>query len=183
MVAGREDRSEWIAAALEAYELPLVRYAVRLTGDLETARDVVQDTFMRLWSADREAVGDHLAQWLYTVCRNRALDVVRKERRMIPWRDAPTATPEAVASGTVAVAAERGAATDEVLAALARLPERDQEMVRLKFLDGLTYKQIAGVTGAPIGTVGYVIHTALAELRTLLADPPGAPRARKEATQ
>jgi RNA polymerase sigma-70 factor (ECF subfamily) len=42
----------------------------------------VQDTFLKLWQTDPDTVNGRLAPWLYTVCRNRAVDVCRKERRM-----------------------------------------------------------------------------------------------------
>ena len=75
-------RSDWIRSALAQYEGALTRYATHLTGDVERARDVVQDTFLRLCSQKPSRVRDHLAQWLFTVCRNRALDVLRKDNRM-----------------------------------------------------------------------------------------------------
>ena len=73
--------SEFLALALERYEAPLVEYATRILGDVEHARDVVQDTFLKLCRAGPGKVRDHLAQWLFTVCRNRAYDVRRKEGR------------------------------------------------------------------------------------------------------
>src|SRR5271165_7410479 len=76
------EHDSWVREAVAQFERPLAIYATRLVGDAETARDVVQDTFMRLCGQDRAAVGDHLAEWLFTVCRNRALDVLRKEHRM-----------------------------------------------------------------------------------------------------
>ncbi|MCA9437915.1 MAG: sigma-70 family RNA polymerase sigma factor, partial [Candidatus Omnitrophica bacterium] len=75
---------EWIRQALAEYEGPLLRYVHRMVGDLETARDVVQDAFLKLCSSRPEKVRDHVAPWLYTVCRNRALDIQRKESRMNP---------------------------------------------------------------------------------------------------
>ena len=77
-------KRRWTAEALERFEGPLVRYGVRLTGDLERARDVVQETSLQLCRAERREVEDHLAEWLFTVCRNRALDMQRKEGRMKP---------------------------------------------------------------------------------------------------
>ena len=50
-----------------------------LTGDLERARDVVQETFLRLAVQQPSSVDGHLAEWLYRVCRQRALDVCRKD--------------------------------------------------------------------------------------------------------
>jgi len=51
--------------------------------DLDRSRDVVQDTFIRLYKQDVEKVKGGLKSWLFTVCRNRALDVLRKEKRMV----------------------------------------------------------------------------------------------------
>src|SRR5687767_2937037 len=76
--------SQRIGDALSRYEGPLLRYARSLLGDLERARDVVQDTFLRLCREDPARVDGHLAQWLFTVCRNRALDVQRKDGRLRP---------------------------------------------------------------------------------------------------
>ena len=63
--------SEFLALALERYEAPLVGYATHILGDVEHARDVVQDTFLKLCREGPGKVRDHLAQWLFTVCRNR----------------------------------------------------------------------------------------------------------------
>ncbi|HRX83286.1 MAG TPA: sigma-70 family RNA polymerase sigma factor, partial [Pirellulaceae bacterium] len=76
------ETSDWINTVVQQYERPLVRYAAQITGDLERGRDVAQDTFLRLCKQDREQLDGHLVEWLYTVCRNRALDVRRKESRM-----------------------------------------------------------------------------------------------------
>src|SRR5689334_8392868 len=77
-------QADWVRAALDRYSGPLTRYALLITGNLEQARDVVQDTFIRLCAEDRTRIEPHLAPWLFTVCRNRALDVQRKERRLNP---------------------------------------------------------------------------------------------------
>src|SRR4051812_12624982 len=67
---------------------PLIRYATRLLGgDADRARDVVQDTFVKLVAQPAEAVNGHAVEWLFTVCRHRALDVLRKEGRMKRFGD------------------------------------------------------------------------------------------------
>jgi len=66
-------------AILRRFELPLLQYATRILGDRDRARDVVQETFVRM---QRDGVSLHdnaPAKWLFTVCRNRALNVCRKE--------------------------------------------------------------------------------------------------------
>ena len=76
------DQGRWISSAVQEYEGALVRYATQITGDLDRGRDVVQDTFLRLCKQDLQELDGRLAQWLFAVCRNRALDIRRKEDRM-----------------------------------------------------------------------------------------------------
>ncbi|MCC6145521.1 MAG: sigma-70 family RNA polymerase sigma factor [Candidatus Hydrogenedentes bacterium] len=159
--------AEWVWAALERYERPLLRYAQRFTQDEETARDVVQDTFLKVCTAERAQVEDHLAPWLYRVCRNRALDVMKKERRMQPMDEAvaarqasPAPPPRAVAAGNETEALVRQA--------LDGLPENQQEVFRLKFHDQMSYKQISEVTGFTVNNVRYLLHTSLKSVRTTL---------------
>ena len=81
------ERESWVQDAVARFEGPLTLYAARLLRDAETARDVVQETFLKLCASDRNSIDGHLAEWLFTVCRNRALDVLRKEHRMTQLRD------------------------------------------------------------------------------------------------
>jgi len=164
-------------AVLERHEGPLLSYALRLLGgDLERARDVVQDVFLRLVRADRAEVAAHLAPWLFRVCRNRALDVKRDVGRAAePGADADRGADERDA-GPLA----RLEVVDEVArvhAALARLPEREAELVRLKFEHGLSYDEMGEVTGLTAGNVGFLLHRALRTLRERL----GAPEPRRDA--
>lgn len=164
----------WIRAVMERFERPLVRYATSLTGSEERARDAVQDTFFRLCEAERTAVEEHLAAWLYRVCRNRSLDLRRKERPLRPLLDGEL---ERHASGepTPAAALEQREASAHLLACLAQLPESQQEVVRLKFQEGLSYREISEVTGHSVSNVGFLIHRAVRALRARLVRPEVAP--------
>src|SRR6185436_16343465 len=82
LVGDGPDDAVWIQTTLERLEGPLVRFALPITGDLESARDVVQDAFLRLLEQPRARVEGHVASWLFTVVRRRALDVRKKEGRM-----------------------------------------------------------------------------------------------------
>src|SRR5688572_27181922 len=79
-----------LSALLARYERPLVRYAQSVTGDVESARDVVQETFIKLARGEmRDGASPaeearHTEAWLFTVTRNRALDHHRKFSRIIP---------------------------------------------------------------------------------------------------
>ena len=164
MNAETPGKSDWVRAAVERHGGPLTRYAAQLTGNLDTARDVVQDTFLRLCQADPNRVQGHLAEWLFTVCRNRALDVLRKENRMKPLSEVDLATRPADGLSPAAEA-ERRETTSEVLRLLAGLPFNQREVVRLKFQNGLSYQEISRVTHLTVTNVGFLIHTAIKTLR------------------
>lgn len=160
-------RAEWVRAAVDRYAGPLTRYATLITGDLEQARDVVQDTFVRLCAEKPGRVNSHLAQWLFTVCRNRARDVQRKESRMKPISEVEMSL-QASSEPSPAAQAEQRETADEVLRLLAQLPENQQEVVHLKFQYGLSYQEISKVTNLTVSNVGFLIHTAIKTIRRQL---------------
>lgn len=164
-----ESREQFIEQALADYESPLVGYAMGFVHDLDRARDVVQDTFIRLCRQDVEKVRGGLKGWLYTVCRNRALDVLRKESRMRPLDDDRH---ERVISKLAAPdsAVDFNERIDQVMIYMERLPENQRTVILMKFRDGMTYKEISEVTGLSSGNVGFLIHTGIKRLKQLL--PP-----------
>ena len=167
-----EAKSEWIKAALREHEGPLLRYATQITGDLERARDVVQDTFLKLCAEEADELEGHLVPWLFTVCRNRALDLHRKEQRMKPLDDLELATrPDGKISPSAQ--AEQNESAGRARKFMKHLPPNQQEVVRLKFQNGLSYKEIAGVTKLSVTNVGFLIHTALKTLRQQMTETEG----------
>jgi RNA polymerase sigma-70 factor (ECF subfamily) len=139
-----------------------------LHGDADRARDVVQDTFVRLMAQPQEEVDGHTVEWLYTVCRHRALDVLRKEGRMKPFGEgeAERVTTGDPRPGRSLEQAELHAA---LLTMIEHLPRNQQEVVRLKFQDGFSYKEISGITSLSVSNVGFLIHTAVTRMRTEFA--------------
>jgi len=157
-----------VQGALRQYEAPLIRYAARITGDADRARDVVQDTFVRLWAEDAAKLNGKLAEWLFTVCRRRALDVNRKEHRMTTLEELGVDATASAAPGPDALAVQREG-EGEALRLLAALPPNQQEVIRLKFQNELSYQEISGVTGLSVSNVGYLIHTGLKTMRGWMA--------------
>ncbi|QEG20554.1 RNA polymerase sigma factor [Mariniblastus fucicola] len=158
----------WIDAAIEQYEAPLLRYAQHFVFDLESARDVVQDTFLKLCKQSENEMRPKLAKWLFTVCRNRAIDVCRKESRM------KVAPEDQISDQLVAraddsmnpmLAIEKVETAEGLLQHVSRLPDQQQEVLRLKFQGGLTYREIAEVTGLSSSHIGVILHTAITKLR------------------
>ena len=158
------NRAEWMRSVLAQHEGPLLRYATRITGDLERARDVVQDTFLRLCREHPERLNSHLAEWLFTVCRNRALDVVRKEARTRPLTDVDLSSRQS-AEPSPAHSAERREAAGDILRAIDELPANQQEVIRLKFQNDLSYREISRITKLSVSNVGFLIHTGIKTLR------------------
>ncbi|MAF64845.1 MAG: RNA polymerase subunit sigma-24 [Planctomycetes bacterium] len=168
--ARSEERAEhWIGAALAAHERGLTLYALRLLGDIERARDAVGETFLRLCKQPRDDVEHRLAEWLYTVCRNQALDVLRKEGRMSTL-PAENAADIQSADEPHTAAIERRECASRVMDAMEALPNNQRDALLLKFQQGLSYKEIARVTEETVGNVGWLIHTGLKKLRDRLGD-------------
>jgi RNA polymerase sigma-70 factor (ECF subfamily) len=163
---GTTGRLERIRRAIEDHQGRLIAFAWRITGDLESARDVVQDTFLRLCRQDLDAIDDHLPAWLFRVCRNRALDVRKKERPMRPLPD--TADPPDASAADPHELLEQTDGTARILAALSGLPATQQEALRLRFQEELSYKQISAVTGHSVSHVGVLIHEGIRTIRRRL---------------
>lgn len=162
-------KDEFVADALAKYEAPLIGYATGIVRDHERARDVVQDTFIRLYKQDIEKVQKGLKTWLYTVCRNRALDVLRKEGRAVVTDEEGFAKWEAEGLSPRAMT-DLDERVKQVTNCLDKLSANQREVIRLKFQQGMSYKEISEVTGLTSGNVGFLIHTGLKRMRSLLPD-------------
>ena len=176
MTSGRlpdERAGQWIREVLDRYERPLTSYAAAILGDLERGRDAVQETFLRLCKQERGAVEGHLPEWLFTLCRNQALDARRKASRMNSMsgdrRDGVAVAASLAAPSPVAEVETRDSVA-QVLAVLEGLPPKQQEVLRLKFQHGLSYKEISRVMDESIGNVGWLIHVGVKSLRGRLAE-------------
>ncbi len=164
---GHAVAAEWLWEILLKYEGDLLRYAQRIVGDEEQARDVVQETFLKLWRQDRAELDGHLVEWLYTVCRNQAVDVRRKEQRMHTLAEESWAVRESAGPAPATLAECRDSAA-QVLDLVDCLPANQQEVIRLKFQGGLSYKEISRVTGLTVSHVGVLLHTGLKTIRMKL---------------
>lgn len=153
---------------LRRFEIPLLQYATRIIGDRERARDVVQETFAKLQRKSGKQLALNSAKWLFTVCRNRALNVCRKERRMAYLDDNVLAC-RADEELSPREKVEEGEARGFLLEIVATLPLRQQEVLQLKFQDGLSYEEISEIANLSVSNVGFLIHTALRTLRSCFA--------------
>ncbi len=159
-----EPSEKWLLGALERYEKPLLKYALGICGDRELSRDTVQDTFLKLAAEAPNERPQNLPAWLFSVCRNRLIDVRRKQFRLVPLENSHLERDlDGVPPPSARLEATEQAAS--LLRMVDSLPERERELVRLKFQAGLSYREISQITGITEGHVGYLLHHAVKSMR------------------
>jgi RNA polymerase sigma-70 factor (ECF subfamily) len=144
--------------------------ALRIVGDPELAREVLQDTFLRSWDGRDayDAARGRVPWWLMGIARNRAIDLLRSRPHQARLREGERLSherPDALASETQDVRVTRRVVTE----ALARLSAVQREAIELTYYGGLTQAEIARQLGQPLGTVKSRIRDAMERLRHALA--------------
>jgi RNA polymerase sigma-70 factor, ECF subfamily len=153
---------------IEAQIPGLRRYARALTGDVSAADDLVQDCLERAlsrWSLWRP--GSNLRAWLFTIMRNVWINKIRLRRSAPPFAsldEVPEPGEPAQQHGSLALR--------DMEAALAALPAEQREAVLLVGLEGLSYAEVAEVTGVPLGTVMSRIKRGRERLALLMSGEP-----------
>lgn len=167
-----DDHRLWLHATFERLERPLIAYAMRLlAGNVEAARDCVQESFLRLCSESQSHVEGHVDAWLFKTCRNRAMDHHRQEARMMfDSNSSALATVTASGAEPAGYLSQREE-QEQLHVQIARLPTREQEVLSLRLGQGLSYKQIAEITDMSVSHVGVILHEAVTKLRTAMAGP------------
>lgn len=165
----QDEASVLVRRALDQHESTLIAYTSGiLGGDTERARDVVQDALLRLYLTEPDRVRENLKSWLFTVCRNRAFDILRKDHRLDLGNEDVI---EAATDHELDPAQSAGQQElyEQVWRSVDRLRPNQREVVRLKFLHDCSYQEIAGITGLSVGNVGFIMHHAIKKLRELLS--------------
>lgn len=173
--AGRPGESlEELFVALEG---SLLGYALRLLKDRDMAEDIVQEAFLQLHRQPPGSVRQPRS-WLYRTVHNLALNDLRAGARIVPLPDSAATGAHRDEGDPAHVLgadpADPQPLPDEHLArwegiglvrlGLRTLDGRTREVVRLRFQEGLSYKDIGARTGLTSGNVGYLLHHALKSL-------------------
>jgi RNA polymerase sigma-70 factor, ECF subfamily len=151
----------------------LRRYARVLTGDVNRADDLVQDTLARAW--EKRALwraGSDLRAWLFTIMHNVHVNQFSIRRRELA-ESSLDADEGPVAGWEIPVRATQSDRVElaEVLVQIGRLPTEQREVLMLAAVEELRYEDIARVQGIPIGTVMSRLNRAREKLRRMVADP------------
>lgn len=141
------------------------RAALAVTGSDAAADDVAQDAFERAFAGlSRFDASRPFGPWLHRIVVNRAIDLARRDRRLVRLDHAP---PEALAAW------EADASGDPaVLEALAALSPERRAVIVLRHLLDYRPPEIAEILGVPVGTVNSRLGRALDEMRDRLGDRP-----------
>jgi RNA polymerase sigma-70 factor (ECF subfamily) len=172
MRSGRTAKREEFEEIVNRFEIPLLQYARWITGDREQARDVVQETFVKFERNGALRRENDPATWLFTVCRNAALNVCRKERRMM-YVDEELIEARGNEQPMPFEQLQQKEASGFLLQIVGTLPPRQQEVIQLKFQNDLSYQQIAEILQTTANNVGVLLHTALKTLRQRYAQVAG----------
>ncbi len=157
------ERRRWVLSVLQQHEVPLLRFAVRLLGDEDAARDVVQFVFLRLCEQSPEQLRDRVAPWLFRVCRNKAIDVLRGRRRTEPLDDSRQALCDD-RQPDPAEEVENRELHGRLGDLIDRLPQGQREAIAL-WSEGFSYREIAQMTDRSEGNVRVLAHRAIKRLR------------------
>jgi RNA polymerase sigma-70 factor (ECF subfamily) len=156
-----------MTSVIDAYQAPLLRYAARLLNNATLAQDVVQNTLVKLFRQWQPGMvpGDHLRNWLFRVVHNEAVDAIRSEARRKRHHEAHGVAIELTGpAGGEASPAAREEREALVLQCLGKLEQPQQQVVLLRLQQGLSYEDIATITGHSSGYVGTLLHLAVKRL-------------------
>lgn len=150
---------EALGILYEAYKTPVYRLAFSMTGSRVLAEDITQDTFLRIQEkADTYRHNTSEAAWIFTIARNLTYDALRRQRRESP-EDTDSLLQLPSAEGNP----EGG--TYAFLDLISNLPAKDAEIVNLRILGDLSFKEIGRITKLSADACGKRYTRALNKLR------------------
>lgn len=160
----RDDADQEAFRALFAHFAPRVKaFLIKSGAAPHMAEECAQDVMATLWQKAHlfDPARASVATWVFTIARNRRIDLLRKERRPepedLPW--GPEPDPDQ--ADIVGLQQE----SDQLAAALATLPEKQRHLIEKAYFGELSHSEIAAETGLPLGTIKSRIRLALDRLR------------------
>jgi RNA polymerase sigma-70 factor (ECF subfamily) len=161
-VRDRQDRNAF--AQLFRHFAPRVKaFLMKAGSDAATAEECAQDVMATLWQKSHlyDPARASVATWVFTIARNRRIDMARKARR--PEPEAVLWGPDEEPDQADVYQADQE--TKRLSAALADLPEKQRALIKRAFYGDLSHSEIAAETGLPLGTIKSRIRLALDRLR------------------
>lgn len=168
---------EALRALYRTYGGELYGFALNALGDRGLAEELVQEVFTRVWRHGHRYDPSRASfrTWMYEIARNAITDLRRRAavRPPLPSPAEAEAEPRGEASGEEPI--ERALLRWQVAAALERLTPEHRQVIRLAHFEGLTLREIATLTGVPLGTIKSRTSYALRNLRLALEEMEALP--------
>lgn len=160
VLAGHHEK---FAGLVERYQAPLIHFLRRTLGSDEDVFDCAQDAFLAAYrNLSRYSEEHPFRAWLYTIARNKALDLVRKRRREVPLTLDENLVDHQPMPEEVWLAKEQASMLAEVLN---ELPEHYGQALYLRFHQELSYEEIALILEVPVSRVKTYLHRGKEKLR------------------
>lgn len=167
------------ALLVEGHIRHVYAFAYRLTGNAHDAEDATQETFIKAWKHLKKFdMKRNFKTWLLAIARNTAIDGLRKRRPKnfseLGDTDAEERFEDALAADELLPDEifERAELRVSIESALAELPLDQRSVIVLKYIDGLTFEEIAEVTSKPMNTVKSHYRRGLTTLKKILLNAP-----------
>jgi RNA polymerase sigma-70 factor (ECF subfamily) len=163
----REYDPEALGEIYDGYSEKIYHYIYRYLGEARLAEDLTAEVFLRLLEAIKASKGPrtHLSAWLYRVAHNLVVDHFRRRPReeSLPLEEELMAAPE-----DVTVVVEKKLAQQQLRAAISHLTTDQQQVIVLKFVEGLSNAEVGQVLGKTEGAVKSLQHRALNALHRIM---------------
>lgn len=164
-VSAVRDRNDKAAfAELFEYFAPRVKsFLIKSGASPDMAEECAQDVMATLWRKSHmfDPAKASVSTWIFTIARNRRIDLLRKQRR--PEPEELTWGPQAEPEQTEVIALQQE--TEQLGQALAELPEKQRQLIQSAYFGDLSHREIAEQTGLPLGTIKSRLRLALERLR------------------
>jgi RNA polymerase sigma-70 factor (ECF subfamily) len=163
------ERDAVLARLVPQFRRRVYSLAWSIVKDSAAAEDVAQDVFVRVWRALPSYDGRaKFSTWIYAITRNAAISARRRQRPALSLSDAATFAEVEAVTGDEAPAIQDVAEERAVAAAIAALPERQQQVVTLFYMQDRSCEEVAEMLAMPLGTVKTLLHRARGRLEQQL---------------
>ncbi|MGH8525564.1 MAG: RNA polymerase sigma factor [Gammaproteobacteria bacterium] len=163
-IAGKEEAA--LSALYDATAGRVFALALRITGQRNDAEEVTEDVYLQVWqrAGAYDPKRGKIMTWLYTICRSRAIDSLRRRNPVSP--EMPFEEADSAAGPLDALCGLEEHSL--VRAALEALSVNERQMLVLSFFKGFSHQEIAGYTATPLGTVKTVLRQAMQHMKEQL---------------
>ena len=166
-----------LEALITQYEYRLYRYLLYLTGSAEAARDLFQETWLRVLSRGHQYNGaSRFDAWLFSIAHHLAIDASRRrnmdslDEMLDPTMGGSAREPRAPEEASPLAAYSNRELADRLGSVLARLPAVYREVLLLRFQEDLSLKEIGSIVRVPLATVKSRLYRGLSAARELLEE-------------